>query len=319
MKNELINKDRRDCEDEIDLVDLLRILIKNKVTIIMITILVTAISLGAVLYMRYTRVDQYQQNFRSRNYIDEFYLKKANLKFEAFNMEEMMLEEENVDKIMSYPPFSEYIYKETSGKKLTLLEKQKFIKNHLMLERVMDETNKERVKYFTIKTNIYSEILSREMIEFYIGMINDRKVEIIKQAIKFDKNLIISERDRLTPKIKENEAKIKEIISELPSEMLGNQSIVSLITTTNPRFLEELNINKSLYSKYYSQAIGIEGLEKDPNFNRQIEKLSSIYQVEEKSKSLMILAIGMILGLFLGIFVAFTKEFITSVKWKEKK
>jgi len=44
MRNELITEDRRDYEDEIDLVDLIKLLIRNKSLIIMIFVIITIIS-----------------------------------------------------------------------------------------------------------------------------------------------------------------------------------------------------------------------------------------------------------------------------------
>ena len=50
-----------------------------------------------------------------------------------------------------------------------------------------------------------------------------------------------------------------------------------------------------------------------------IKTNSPVKEVADGKKMLMIIAIGMVLGLFLGIFVAFTKEFISNIKLKEKK
>lgn len=139
---------------------------------------------------------------------------------------------------------------------------------------------------------------------------------LIRDAIEDEESLVLQKRDLYGERVKEDEKKIAEIIKNQSVSILENQSVMSILTITNPTLIQEMNSNKELYSKYYEQAIGILGVKNDKNINQQIEKISSIYKIEEKSNAKMIVAIGLILGLFLGIFAAFMKEFLVSVDLK---
>ncbi|UUV18861.1 hypothetical protein NRK67_16480 [Fusobacteria bacterium ZRK30] len=176
--------------------------------------------------------------------------------------------------------------------------------------------DKEKFKYYTLNTTIEDEVLSKKMIELYLNIVNMKKTELLKNAIEDEISLVFQRRDLYRVKVREGEKQIAEIIKKQPVSILENQSMVSILTITNPTLLQELNSNKKLYEKYDNQALGLEGVKGDKKLGKQIEKISSVYKVEEKSKSKMIVAIGMILGLFLGIFAAFIKEFIKGVDWK---
>lgn len=316
-KNE-IREYKYEDEDEIDLVDLLKILIKNKGLILLTTIIITAFSVGGALYIRSNRIDKFQQNFRLRNYADAYYSGKAQLVLKSFNVEEMLLDDGMVNKFYANEDFNRYFLEKTKGEKITSDDKRNFLEKSIELNRVTEDRDKKEVlKYYALSTIIEDKALSKKIIDLYLSLINMEKVEIINNAIESESNLVLQKRDLYEKKVKEDEKKIAEIIKQQPASILENQSIMSIITITNPTLLQEMNNNKALYAKYYNQAVGIEGLKEDKNLNKQIEKISSVYKVKEKSKSMMIVAIGMILGLFLGIFAAFIKEFFANVDLKK--
>lgn len=316
MKQGIIKNEVRKYENEIDLVDLLKILIKNKGLILLTTIIITAFSMGGALYIRSNRVEKFQQNFRLRNYADAYYRGKAKLIVKSFNVEEMLLDDEIVNKFYANEDFNRYYLEKTKGEKITSDDKRNFINDSIKINKVMNG-NKKEVKYYSLTSNIKdNKELSEELIALYINIINKEKSISIMNAIDSEENFITEKKDLYEKKVKEGEKKIAEIIKQQPASILENQSIISILSITNPSLLQEMNNNKELYKKYYSQAVGIEGLKEDKNLNKQIEKISSIYKVEEKSKSKMIVAIGMMLGLFLGIMVAFIKEFFANVDLK---
>ncbi|UUV18864.1 hypothetical protein NRK67_04975 [Fusobacteria bacterium ZRK30] len=314
MKNELMNEKEKDYEDEIDLVDLLKILIRNKGMIFLITVIITAFSIGGALYIRSNRIEKFGLNFTLRNSIDSYYEEKAQLEVEDFNVEEMFLDDNIVDEFYADEDFNKYYFEKTRDKKTTSDDKREFLQDSLELKKVTGD--KEKFKYYTLNTTIEDEVLSKKMIELYLNIVNMKKTELLKNAIEDEISLVFQRRDLYRVKVREGEKQIAEIIKKQPVSILENQSMVSILTITNPTLLQELNSNKKLYEKYDNQALGLEGVKGDKKLGKQIEKISSVYKVEEKSKSKMIVAIGMILGLFLGIFAAFIKEFIKGVDWK---
>ena len=71
MNREILKHEVRKYDNEIDLVDLLKILIKSKGLILLTTIIITAFSVGGALYIRFNRVEKLNQNFTIREYVDE--------------------------------------------------------------------------------------------------------------------------------------------------------------------------------------------------------------------------------------------------------
>lgn len=313
MSKEVLKPEVREYKNEIDLVDLLKILIKNKGLIFLTTILITAFSIGGALYMRAARVDKFGQNFILKTFADNYYGKKAQLKVKSFNVEEMLLDDKMVDKFYVDKDFNKYYSEKIKDEKTASDEKRKFLEDSIELKRVEED---KKFKYYTLNTTIDSEALSKKMIELYLEVINLKKVSLIKDAISEEESLVLQKRDLYGEKVKEDEKKIAEIIKNQSVLILENQSVMSILTITNPTLIQEMNSNKELYSKYYEQAIGIKGIKENKNLDQQVEKISSIYKIEEKSKSKMIVAIGLILGLFLGVFAAFVKEFFASVDLK---
>jgi len=313
MTKEILKHGVRKYENEVDLVDLIKILIKNKGFILLTTIIITAFSVGGAIYIRSNRVEKFGQNFILNTFADSYYGKKAELKVKNFNVEEMLLDDNTVEKFYDNKDFNRYYLGKIKNEKTTSDERRTFLNNSIQLKRV---TENDKFKYYRLNTTIEDEVLSKKMIELYLNIINVKKNELLEEAIEKEESLVFQKRDLYRAEVKEDEKKIAAIIKKQPSSILENQSLMSILTITNPTLLQEMSSNKELYKKYYSQAIGIEELKEDKNLNKQIEKLSSIYKVEEKSKSKKIVAIGLMLGLFLGIFGAFMKEFFANVDLK---
>jgi len=313
MNKEILKHEIKGYEEEIDLVDLIKILIKNKGLILLTTIIITAFSVGGALYIRSNRVDKFGQNFILRSFGDSYYGGKAKLKIKRFNVDEMLLDDAVVDMFYANEDFNRYYLEKINDSKSTSDERRKFLQDSIELKQVME---KDVFKYYTVETTMEDEVLSKKMIRFYLDTVNLKKVALIKEAVEGEESSTLEMKELYEGRVKMGEKKIAEIIKNQPSSILENQSIMSILTITNPTLIQEMASDKELYGKYYSQAIGIEGVKGDKGLNQQIEELSSIYKIEEKSKAKMIVAIGMILGLFLGIFGAFMKEFFANVDLK---
>ncbi|MCS5420423.1 MULTISPECIES: hypothetical protein [Psychrilyobacter] len=316
MSTEILKNEVRKYENQIDLVDLIKILLKNKGLILLTAAIITLMSVGGAFYIKANKIEKFGQNFKLIDFNDSYYNKKADLTIKKFIIEDILLKNEVVDEFYKNEEFNKYSQTKNKDKILNEDEKREFINNSIKINKVMDEGKKE-IKYYSLISNIKANKgLSEKLIALYIDIINKEKAAIIINAIDTEDDFIIQKRNLYEKKVKEGEKNIAEIIKQQPVSILENQEIISMLSITNPSLLQEMDSDKALYEKYYDQAVGIEGLKEDKNLNQQIEKLSSIYKVEEKSKSMMIVAMGLILGLFLGIFAAFMKEFFENVDFK---
>ena len=126
LSREILGDEIREYEDEIDLVDLLKILVKNKGMILLTTIIITMISIGGALYLRSNKIDKFQQNFRLRNYADAYYSGKAKLIIKSFDIEEMLLEDETVNKFYANDDFNGYFLENTKAKILLPMTEESF-------------------------------------------------------------------------------------------------------------------------------------------------------------------------------------------------
>lgn len=172
MSKEILKRDVRGYEDEIDLVDLLKILMKNKGLIFLTTILITAFSIGGALYIKSNRVEKFGQNFILQTFADSYYGKKAQLKVKSFNVEEMLLDDKMVDKFYVDKDFNKYYSEKIKDEKTASDEKRKFLEDSIELKRVEDD---KKFKYYTLNTTIDDEVLSKKMIGLYLAIANQKK------------------------------------------------------------------------------------------------------------------------------------------------
>ncbi len=66
-------------QNEVGLMDLFKILYKNRVMIAVITVIVALASLGGAIYVRSNKRNLIAINFKKVNGIDPFYINRANL------------------------------------------------------------------------------------------------------------------------------------------------------------------------------------------------------------------------------------------------
>ncbi|MGL4999421.1 MAG: Wzz/FepE/Etk N-terminal domain-containing protein, partial [Cetobacterium sp.] len=114
--NEIKRYETQQNNDEIDLYDLVEILVKNKMTIIVTTILVTLISLGAALAVRKDTKLKFAQDINIIKTKD-FFIKKAEIDGEPVRLTEL-LENSVIQKKYFENSELEKFYKESLGTKV---------------------------------------------------------------------------------------------------------------------------------------------------------------------------------------------------------
>lgn len=301
--------------NEIDLFDLTRILVRYKILIMIVTVIVSILSLGLALHTRNIKKDAIAQNFIVRNKLDSFFIKKANLKLRTFRIEDSFKDDKIVDKMFVSEDLLN-IFKDT-GAEENIENKRMFLENNIRLEKVIDE-NKKFLNYkisFDIEKSYDTSI---RIIERYLNLINENKVEIIKEAIN-DKYSDVEKKDKtFEEQLKKINSKVKNLIEKEPMEVLSNQEFIDILNNKYPILLEKQNKLKELYSKYSNELTGLNGLINGKEIENQIEKQGSIYLIKGESKAKLILITGIILGFILGVMSAFVMEFIERYKNLEK-
>lgn len=304
MSKEILKHNVRKYENEIDLVDLLKVLIKNKVIILLTTIIVTAFSVGGALYIRSNRVEKLNQNFIIREYTDE----TGKLIIPNLNVETLLYDDVVIDAFYKNKELNTYFNKSNSVGDITYLSKRRF------LNKIVHVKKKNKNLEITLTTEIKDdEAFSLEMIELYLEVLNKQRIRQI--------NRILGEESLLESKVTvyyENLEKIKmeinEYTSTIPEAISKNQSMLELVELNRPVLIRKQKAQEKYYEEYYNKLLLLRNIKSEKH---QIIKTSSVYRLEQKSKTKMIVVVGMILGLFLGVFAAFIKGFFTNIDLKK--
>lgn len=303
MSKEILKDKVREYENDIALVDLLKILIKNKGLIILTTIIVTAFSIGGALYIRSNRVEKLNQNFILKEYADE----TGKLTIPNLNIETLLYNDAVIDAFYKNKKLNAYFDKTNTAGDKSYLSKRKVL-NNLVHVKINDKSSE-----ITLTTNVKdNEVLSLEMIELYLGILNKQRIFQINRNLG-EKELLESKVAEYYKNLEKIKVEINEYTSSIPEAIIKNQSILELVELNRPVLIKKQKAQEKYYEEYYNKLLLLRNIKSGV---KQIAKTSSVYVLEEKSKSNMIVAIGLILGLFLGIFAAFMKEFFANVDLK---
>lgn len=309
-------------EDEIDLYDLVEILVKNKITIIVTTILITLISLGAALHVRSNNKLKFAQDI-SGIATDRFFINKANLIMEPVRLNEL-LENPEIQKTYFNNVELENFYKKSLGNGVDNYSSRKdFLNKIIKIDEITKDTldNKKVIKNLAIVMELPKdqENLKNYLADGYIDLYEKESNQKLKEALDKKYSFVKVEKEKYEKELRGIEEQIQKLISEQPKELLANDSIVNVISTKYPVIFQKKNEVTELFARYSNELLGVEGALKEELNQKSIIKLSSVYSVPVKSKATLILAVGMVLGLFMGIFLAFIKEFVLGYKKRERK
>lgn len=324
QKNQMQNYPTQgyNSEDEIDLYDLVEILVKNKITIIVTTILITLISLGAALHVRSNNKLKFAQDI-SGIATDRFFINKANLIMEPVRLNEL-LENPEIQKTYFNNVELENFYKKSLGNGIDNYSSRKdFLNKIIKIDEITKDTldNKKVIKNLAIVMELPKdqENLKNYLADGYIDLYEKESNQKLKEALDKKYSFVKVEKEKYEKELRGIEEQIQKLISEQPKELLANDSIVNVISTKYPVIFQKKNEVTELFARYSNELLGVEGALKEELNQKSIIKLSSVYSVPVKSKATLILAVGMVLGLFMGIFLAFIKEFVLGYKKRERK
>lgn len=305
MNKELKIMEPKQYDDEIDLYEVIEILVRHKWSIVITTILCTILSLGAALYVR-SKIPNYL--------IKSILIQQNNYDLKGVNKidaDSVLLQDKNIEKILEIEPIKAEYLENTPKEIQNIASERKFLQDIITVSK--NEKNPEEI---SIKTEIITdENSSREVINRYIDIL--REQDNLADVIAKEKLLKSDSLEKTKIEIKNIQNEILDIFkNDSDLKALKPEDKASYIASKYP----DLNLRKSEQEQYYNTYVN--DLVKLDSLNDKldiIKETTDIYFVEGQSKAKLILAVGIVMGLFLGVMVAFLKEFIVGYKRRYKK
>lgn len=273
-------KERYEDEDEIDLVDLLKTIVKERKIIGIITLVVTLIAFGFAIYKE-SLPRKYKAIIKADKYVQEIPLYQEDLKKEILNhIQQTGLLSSELKKVENkesyYNEFSdlktlfekEYEYKDiTKEKELAVVEKQ--------LGEKIDNLNNDI-------NNLLKERADEKIKEL------DEKINVLKEEAKtLDEKIktLVEKHKGITENISENIGYLDPVLN---AEISKNKEQLE----NNYKDMQKMQSFKEMIEKDNAVALNIENIDFD----------------KSKLNGSLIVILGIILGLGLGMFVAIIKE-----------
>ncbi|MGL4788132.1 MAG: Wzz/FepE/Etk N-terminal domain-containing protein [Cetobacterium sp.] len=316
MEQKLQVVEHRYDEDEIDLYELIEILVRHKMTIVITAIVCTLLSLGAALYAR-SQKDNYLMkdivilqptiNLDKDGETKDYILKGLNV----IQPESILLRNNNVKQLLEVDRVKDEYLSSTSKEFQNINSERKFLRDIVTIIK-----DPKRPDYVTIKAKIVgNEEATQELIEKYIGMIaaESNLKDLVEEEIVVKK----SELNKTAEEIDKMENELTNIFrNDTELRSLKPEEKINYLNLKYPTLmLKKLELEK-YYNSYSNDLIKLN------NMNvryRAVRDASDIYLEEGKSKAKLILAVGSVLGVFLGMMLAFLKEFIEGYKKRYQK
>ncbi len=290
---------RERYEDEIDLVELIKILLKNIKFITITTILIALIGLAVGFYLKSIEPVTLEQNFSLNDY--------SEVGMRNLNPVDMFKNNQVVEEF-----FQEKIIKDMGNQGEKISEKRKLLENLYTLSNL--ERNKPE---YRISVSSETEEKATELIRIFFKNLN-LFVESQKKSELKDKILLVDN------KLNEYESELEKLeieinqISKTYANLIGNNTSVSDIIEAMKEKSPIIFAKKDTYATMYNESLR-EKLEIEriiAGLNNNINIRSSVYEVEGKIKLSLVGIISVMLGGFLAVIIVFLKEFIKKVDWK---
>lgn len=274
-------------ENEIDLIDLLKILFNGKKVLLITWLLTVVCGLFVGIYLKNNEKMQAIRKFQIEKVTDgieplDFF---ENHEFvDSFFDEELIKKIEGIDKVD------------------TPLLKRNFIKNLFKVEVINNGYS------LVVKGDKMSTLKNMEKIYFNHLAKNIEKISYDK----INKKLAIAKEETEINKEKLNE--IEKKISMLPQ--LSSKTLVIMdLRDIYPSLFAEKDAIDSLYRSNFT-------LQKDLELKLKYLKdsvtmISSLNTVENKLSISFVFIISNILGIFLGVFLIFLMEFLKTIEWEK--
>ncbi|WP_330111446.1 Wzz/FepE/Etk N-terminal domain-containing protein [Cetobacterium somerae] len=305
MNKELKVMEPKQYDDEIDLYELIEILVRHKWSIVLTTILCTMLSLGGALYVRSKTPNYLMKSILIQQ--EDYGLKGVN----KINIDTILLQDKNVKRILEIEPIKAEYLENTPKEKQNIASERKFLQEIITISK-----NDKNPKEISIKIEILAdENSSKDIINTYIDIL--REQDNLADVIKKEKAL-------KSETLEKTRLEVENIQSEILTIFTKDRDIRALKPEERMEYIAskypDLNLRKSEQEKYYNTYVN--ELIRLDSLNDKIDSIketTDIYFLKGQSKAKLILVVGIVMGLFLGIIVAFLKEFIDGYERRYKK
>ena len=299
-------------DDEIDLYEILEIILKSKFLIAAVTVVGTILSFGAALYYsRNMRTETYAQNFDVNYSIftGENLQKTAN--FRTLEILSLLNNDDVINKFFEIRELNDEYQKSQSDilPERDIIEKRRFLEGILSLELRSGSTdersfsNKEYSITASFKRNSsLQNLLIGKGLEIIEGKLNEEITNKLTEVVLFSENSIEIYR-RALEEIGQNSGMLEEL------KEMKIDNLETLLRYIDPLTVAVISENLSGYGRHVALQNDITIVEKKLKIDNIFEISTSIYFVEEKGYTKIILLVGMVLSGFLGLGLAFVKEF----------
>ncbi len=280
-------------EYEIDLIDLLKVIVVNKKVILIIWLAVLMLGLSFGFYMKKNSNFEANRKFVIRTIISETELNNDPIS---------LYEDQNfVDKMIG----NEVVRKQISG-----LEKLNENSKKESLKRIFN-INKDNNSY-SIKVSGKNINEVRELEKLYFKNLQEYLKGNYSNIL--NKDLELQKKNSST--FKNELLKLEKRINDLAKLSKGSYTAEDLKELYPTIFAEKEAISAVYTENYKAQKVIENSVAK---LDELIVYQSTLNKVEDKMSIRLIFIISNVLGIFLGVFIVFVKEFLKGINWKELK
>lgn len=305
MNKELKVMEPKQYDDEIDLYELIEILVRHKWSIVITTVFCTILSLGAALYVRSNTPNYLIKSILIQQ--DTYGLKGVN----KIDADSVILQDKNVEKILQIEPIKAEYLENTPKEIQNIASERKFLQDIITVSK-----NDKNPNEISIKTEIVAdENSSREVINRYIDIL--REQDNLSDIISKEKKLKSDSLEKTKIEIENIQNEILDIFkNDNDLRTLKPEEKVNYMASKYPELSLRKNEQEKYYNTYVNELVRLDSLNDKMDI---IKETTDIYFLKGQSKAKLILAVGIVMGLFLGVMVAFLKEFIAGYKRRDKK
>lgn len=305
MNKELKVMETRQHDDEIDLYELIEILVRHKWSIVITTIVCTLLSLGAALYVRSKAPDYLIKNIVVQQ--ESYELKGVN----RIDVDAVLLQDKNVEKILEIESLKNRYLEIVPENMQNIASGRKFLQDIITISK-----NGKNLEEVAIKTKIIvDETTGKNVINSYLDILKEQ--DNLSQVITNEKNVKLRALEEVKDSLKEVQNEMADIFkNDSDLRALKPEDRVSYISYKYPELTLRKDEQEKYHNAYVDEVVKLNSLNDRTNIIREV---SDIYLVKGQSKAKLILVVGIVMGLFLGIMVAFFKEFIDGYKRRYKK
>ena len=284
---------RYEEDDEIDLVELLKSIIREKKLVAVITILFTILAGGFAFY-KSSLPKTYSANFSLKNNTSNITLIAKN---NFSNKEQLNIYNEKINTFINIKNIENYL---SSNDVLSLTNRNSF---YTFTSQTEDKDLLEKQREFAGKTDILNENINK-----FLNKNIDNEISKIQERL-----IILKEEAEIINKQLKNTIKTYNL-------NISSDNIADNISIIDPILYIKFEENKNELTVLYSDLKILKTLSENYKDILNLE-FNEIKFENSKLNNKLIIAIGIIFGLFAGMFIAIVKEPLKNIlkEIKEEK